>query len=66
MSTAQQFRELNSDDLMQKAKEAAERLFKNRFRKSLGQFEKTHEMQADRKLLARIKTVLNERSRSKA
>jgi large subunit ribosomal protein L29 len=58
---AAELRELNSDELQQRAREIEEQLFKLRMQKSMGQIEAAHKVSSVRRDLARIKTVLREK-----
>ena len=54
-------RELAVDDLRQREKELDDQLFRLRIQKSMGQLEAAHKLNALRRDLARVKTVLREK-----
>jgi len=58
---ATELRELNGDELQQRAREMEDQLFKLRMKKSMGQLEAAHKMASVRRDLARVKTVLREK-----
>ncbi len=58
---AVELRELNSDELQQRAREMEEQLFKLRMQKAMGQLEAAHKVASVRRDLARVKTVLREK-----
>jgi large subunit ribosomal protein L29 len=58
----QQIRELAPDDLRGKEKELQEQLFRLRFQKSLGQLDNALKLREVRRDIARVKTVLREKS----
>jgi len=58
----QQIRELGPDDLRGKEKELQEQLFRLRFQKSLGQLDNALNLREVRRDIARVKTVLREKS----
>ena len=57
-------RELTDVELQAKESELAERLFSLRIQKVTGQLEKPHKVNEAKKALARVLTVLNERTAS--
>jgi large subunit ribosomal protein L29 len=57
-------RELSKDELVQKKAEFKDQLFKLRFQHTLGQLETTAKLQAIRKDIARIETLLVEPKRT--
>jgi large subunit ribosomal protein L29 len=59
---AQEIRELGRDELQGKEKELQERLFRLRFQKSLGQLDNALKLREVRRDIARVKTVLREKS----
>jgi large subunit ribosomal protein L29 len=61
----QQIRELAPDDLKGKEKELQEQLFRLRFQKSLGQLDNALKLREVRRDIARVKTVLREKSAGK-
>ena len=60
---AVELRELDSDELQQKAKELDDQLFRMRIQKSLGQLEAPGKILNVRRELARIQTVLREKAK---
>ncbi len=54
-------RDLGVDELRQREKEMDDQLFRLRIQKSMGQLEAAHKLQAVRRDLARVKTVLREK-----
>lgn len=62
---ARELRELSEDELQNKERELADQLFKLRFQHTLGQLENTMKLRNIRHDIARIKTVLKEKSRRK-
>jgi large subunit ribosomal protein L29 len=58
---AEQIREMGLDELRHKEKELQEQLFRLRFQKSLGQLDNALKLQATRRDIARVKTILKEK-----
>ncbi len=58
----EQIRELGKDELKGKEKELQEQLFRLRFQKSLGQLDNALKLREVRRDIARVKTVLREKS----
>jgi large subunit ribosomal protein L29 len=56
-----EFRDLQVDELRQRVKDMDDQLFRLRIQKSMGQLEAAHKLQALRRDLARVKTVLREK-----
>ena len=56
-----EFRDLQVDELRQREKDMDDQLFRLRIQKSMGQLEAAHKLQAVRRDLARVKTVLREK-----
>ena len=54
-------RDLGTDELKQRVKELDDQLFRLRIQKSMGQLEAGHKLQALRRDVARLKTVLREK-----
>ncbi len=54
-------RDLAVDELRQREKDMDDQLFRLRIQKSMGQLEAAHKLQAVRRDLARVKTVLREK-----
>jgi large subunit ribosomal protein L29 len=63
---AKELRELSSEELKEKEKEASQELFNLRFQKATGQLGNTAIIRKTKKNLARVKTVLRELSISGA
>jgi large subunit ribosomal protein L29 len=63
---AESWRELSGDDLEQKVKELTEELFNLRFQLSMGVAKNPSRVGQARRDLARIKTILRERTQAKA
>ena len=61
MATANEFRELNADELELRLAEAKEELFNLRFQSATGQLESHGRLKAVRRDIARIYTILRER-----
>lgn len=59
---AQELRELADDELQRKEADLKDQLFKLRFQHELGQLESAAKLKNIRKDIARIKTILKERS----
>ncbi|MFZ2055222.1 MAG: 50S ribosomal protein L29 [Candidatus Aminicenantales bacterium] len=62
---ARELKELTEDELQQKEKELTDQLFKLRFQHTLGQVENAMKLRNIRRDLARIKTILNEKEKSR-
>jgi large subunit ribosomal protein L29 len=62
---ARELRELSEDELLNKEKELADQLFKLRFQHTLGQLDSPMKLRNIKRDIARIKTVLEEKSRGK-
>ena len=61
-----EFRDLAVDELRQREKDLDDQLFRLRIQKSMGQIEAAHKVQALRRDLARVKTVLREKETAAA
>ena len=59
---ATEYRSLETDELVEKLKEAEEELFNLRFQAATGQLENHGRLQAVRKDIARIKTVARQKA----
>jgi large subunit ribosomal protein L29 len=57
-------RELSESELEHKGKDLAEQLFKLRFQKSIGQLDNGLKIRETRRDIARVKTVLKERTKA--
>jgi len=62
MTSAQDLRELNDDDLRNRERDLDDQLFRLRIQKSMGQLDAPLKIRDLRRDLARVKTVLRERS----
>jgi len=60
---AQEIREMSLEELENKQEELEDQLFKLRFQESMGQLENVKKVQAVKKDLARLKTILTEKKR---
>ena len=61
---AEEFRDLNDEDLRAKVGEFKEAIFRMRFKLSLGNTDVVKQLRVSRKDLARVKTLINERQRA--
>jgi len=61
-----ELREKTADELQTRARELVEQLFKLRFQRATGRIESPAKMRQVRREIARIKTLLNEKSRAQA
>ena len=61
-----ELRELDLDDLIERARERADERMKLRFRNVTGQLEQNHRLKELRRELARIETIIAEKHRSSA
>ena len=59
-------REMSGDELKHKERELQEQLFRLRFQKSIGQLDNAMKIRQTRRDIARVKSVLRERSGSAA
>ena len=55
-----EIREMSVEDLKARESELAEQIFRARFKKSLGEVDAVKQVRANRKELARIKTILRQ------
>ncbi len=62
---ARELRELSEDELRIKERDLIEQLFKLRFQHSLGQLENAMKLRNVKRDIARIKTILEDKSRKK-
>jgi len=62
MTKVSEFRDLGADELRHREREMDDQLFRLRIQKSMGQTEAGYKAKAIRKDLARLKTVLREKS----
>jgi len=60
---ARELREMTDDELVNKEQELQDQLFKLKFQHALGQLEDAMKLKNIRKDLARIKTILKEKSK---
>jgi large subunit ribosomal protein L29 len=58
----EKLREMNADELRRKEKELQEQLFRLRFQKSIGQLDNAMKIRETRRDIARVKSVLRERT----
>jgi large subunit ribosomal protein L29 len=61
----QELRELPDEELRAQVRKLKEAVFRGRFKMSLGQADPLKSYRADKKMLARVKTVLRERELAK-
>jgi large subunit ribosomal protein L29 len=59
-----ELREKTADELQTRERELSEQLFKLRFQRATGRMENPSKMRQVRREIARIKTLLNEKSRA--
>lgn len=59
---AREFREMSVDELQSKETELKDQLFKLRFQHALGQLENALKLKSIRRDIARLKTILREKS----
>ena len=59
-----ELRDKSNDELQTRERELSEQLFKLRFQRATGRMENPSKMRQVRREIARIKTLLNERSRA--
>ena len=64
--TSKEIHELSSAEIITKLRETREKLTQLRLRKHTGQVEKTHELRALRKDIARLETVSKQKKRQAA
>jgi large subunit ribosomal protein L29 len=64
--TSKEIHELSPAEIITKLRETREKLTQLRLRKHTGQVEKTHELRALRKDIARLETVSNQKKRQAA
>lgn len=60
--TAKEIRDLSPAEIENKIRETGDKLLHLRLRKNTGQVEKTHELRALRKDIARLETILKQKS----
>jgi len=58
----EKLREMSADELRRKEKELQEQLFRLRFQKSIGQLDNAMKIRETRRDIARVKSVLRERT----
>ena len=61
MTSAQDLRELNAEDLRTRERDLHDQLFRLRIQKAMGQLDAPHKVREIRRDLARIKTVLRDK-----
>jgi large subunit ribosomal protein L29 len=64
--TSKEIRELSPSEISVKIRETREKLLNWRLRKHSGQVEKTHEIRASRKDIARLETLLRQKNKPAA
>jgi large subunit ribosomal protein L29 len=64
MTKTSELRDKSNDELQTRERELNEQLFKLRFQRATGRMENPSKMRQVRKEIARIKTLLGERSRA--
>jgi large subunit ribosomal protein L29 len=62
--TTQELRDKSNDELLTRERELREQLFKLRFQRATGRMENPMKLREVRREIARIKTLLGERSRA--
>ena len=58
-----EIRKMSTEDIIKKIDELKSELFDLRMKQATAAIEKTHKINEDRKTIARMKTILNERER---
>jgi large subunit ribosomal protein L29 len=61
-----EMRELNADDLRTQERDLQDQIFRLRIQKAMGQVESANKIRSVRRDLARIKTILQEKTRATA
>ena len=61
--TSKEIRDLSPIEITSKIREIRESLLQARMRKMTGQVEKTHELRAHRKYIARLETILRQKNK---
>jgi len=64
--TSKEIRDLSSEEITTKLRENRDSLMQARMRKQTGQVEKTHELRALRKDIARLETILRQKAKAPA
>jgi len=64
--TSKEIRDLSPSEITAKLRDTRDQLLQMRLRKQTGQLEKTHELRALRKTIARLETILNEKNAAEA
>lgn len=64
MLDIKEIRDLSTEDLNQEVEDLKEELFNLRFQQAVGQLEDTTRLRSVKKTIARILTVINERSQA--
>lgn len=62
MLDIKEIRDLSTEDLNQEVEDLKEELFNLRFQQAVGQLDNTARLRSVKKTIAKIKTVINERS----
>jgi len=63
---ARELRELNADDLRTQERDLQDQIFRLRIQKAMGQLESANKLKSVRRDLARLKTILREKTRATA
>jgi large subunit ribosomal protein L29 len=64
--TSKEIRDLTSEEITTKLRESRANLLDKRIRRQTGQVEKTHEIRALRKEVARMETILRQKAKAPA
>ena len=64
MLDIKEIRDLSTEDLNQEVEDLKEELFNLRFQQAVGQLDNTARLRSVKKTIAKIKTVINERSQA--
>ena len=63
---AEKFREMSPEELQAKERELQEKLFRFRFQKAIGQLDNAMRIRETRRDIARVKTVLKQKTQARA
>ena len=64
MTKTAELRDLTIDELVSRAKDLDDQLFRMRMQKSMGQLESPAKLRTGRRELARVKTIIREKERA--
>jgi large subunit ribosomal protein L29 len=64
MTKTAELRDLTTDELVSRAKDLDDQLFRMRMQKSMGQLESPARLRTGRRELARVKTIIREKERA--